>query len=121
MTHNLTLRPKLLNIPLASCFLINLDFLLSHIAHFDYRIVLLLLVFKTLRFMFSGVFLWLFYFFTLDSEMALLRICDFKTILIILSILIFLPSSIRLMFSVSPLWLFIILILFLILDSVSLD
>ena len=29
------LRPKLLNILLASCFLINLDFLLPHIAHFD--------------------------------------------------------------------------------------
>ena len=36
---NGVLRPELLNIPLASCFLMNLDFLLPHIAHFDNSIV----------------------------------------------------------------------------------
>ena len=47
---NEVLGPKLLNIPLASCFLISLDFLLPNIAHFDNSIVLSLLVFKTLGF-----------------------------------------------------------------------
>ena len=32
---NGALIPNLLNNPFASCFLINLDFLLLHIAHFD--------------------------------------------------------------------------------------
>ena len=31
--------PKLLNNPLASCSLINFDFLLSHTAHFDKSII----------------------------------------------------------------------------------
>ena len=39
--------PKLPNSPSASWFLINLDFLLLHIAHFDNTIILLLLVFET--------------------------------------------------------------------------
>ena len=52
---NGVLRLKLLNIPFASCFLINFDFLLSHTAHFDNNIVLPLLVFETLGFMFSVV------------------------------------------------------------------
>ena len=39
--------PTPLNIPLASCFLINFDFFLPHIAHFDNIIVLPLLTFKT--------------------------------------------------------------------------
>ena len=43
------LRPKLINIPLASCFLINLDFLVPYIAHFDNTIVLPLIVFETLK------------------------------------------------------------------------
>ena len=47
------LKPKLLNIPLTSCFLINLDFLLPHIAHSDSNIVFPLLAFKTLGCMFS--------------------------------------------------------------------
>ena len=34
------LRPKLLNIPFASCSFKNLDFLLLHTAHFDNNIVL---------------------------------------------------------------------------------
>ena len=38
-------RPKLLNNPLATFSLINLDFLLLHIAHFDNSILLPLLVF----------------------------------------------------------------------------
>ena len=43
------LRPKLLNIPLASSiFLINLDLLRPHIAHFDNIVVLPLLVLETL-------------------------------------------------------------------------
>ena len=33
-------RPKLLNIPFASCSLINLGFLLLHTVHFDYKVVL---------------------------------------------------------------------------------
>ena len=49
--------PTLLNIPLASCFLINFDLLLSHIAHFDNIIVLPLLVFETLGVMLSVFFL----------------------------------------------------------------
>ena len=57
ITNNGILRPKLLNIPLASCFLINLDFLLPHIAHFDNIIFLRLLVFETLRSMLSVFFL----------------------------------------------------------------
>ena len=44
--------PTLLNILLASCFLKNFDFLLSHIAYFD-NIVLPSLVFETFGFMFS--------------------------------------------------------------------
>ena len=54
---NGVLIPKLLNSPFASLFLINLDFLLQHIAHFDNTIVLSLLVFETLEFMFSVSFL----------------------------------------------------------------
>ena len=53
---NSVLRPKLLNSPLASCFLINLDFLVLHIAHFDNIIVLPLVVFETLGLMFSVYF-----------------------------------------------------------------
>ena len=53
---NGVLAPKLRSIPLASCFLINFDFLLPHIAHFDNRIVLPLLVFETLGLMFSVSF-----------------------------------------------------------------
>ena len=62
-------RPKLLNIPLASCFLINLDFLLPHIAHFDNIIVLPLLVFETTGLTFS-----VFVFCTLDNKITLLYI-----------------------------------------------
>ena len=43
---NAVLRPELLNSPSASWFLINFDFLLSHIVHFDNVIVLPLLVFE---------------------------------------------------------------------------
>ena len=43
--------PNLLNNPLASCFLINLDFLLPHHAHFDNIISLPLLVLETCGFM----------------------------------------------------------------------
>ena len=49
---NGVLRPKLLNIPLASCLLINPYCLLPHIAHFHDIIILSLLVFKSLEFMF---------------------------------------------------------------------
>ena len=52
------LRSKLRNIPFAACFYKkNLGFLAPHIAHFDNNIVLPLLVFETLRFMFSVFFL----------------------------------------------------------------
>ena len=50
-------RSKLLSIPLVFCFLINLDFLLPHIAHFDTSIVLPLLVFQTFGFILSVFFL----------------------------------------------------------------
>ena len=53
---NGVLTPKLLNSPSASWLLINLDFLLPHIAHFDSIVFLQLLVFKTLGFMFSVSF-----------------------------------------------------------------
>ena len=52
---NGVLIPKLLNNPFTSWFLINFDFLLSHIAHFDN--ILPLAVFETLGFMFSVFFL----------------------------------------------------------------
>ena len=59
-------RPKLLNIPLASDFLINLDFLVSpHVTHFDNNIVLSLLVFETLGLMFSV------FFYTLNNMITL--------------------------------------------------
>ena len=48
---------KLLNIPLASYFLINLDFLLPHIARFAKIIVLTLLVFEALAFILYAFFL----------------------------------------------------------------
>ena len=48
---NGVLRAKFFNIPLASYFLINLELLLLHIAHFDNIIVLSFLVFETLGFM----------------------------------------------------------------------
>ena len=44
------LRPKLLNNPFASCYLINFDFLLPHIAHVDKIIALPLVVFETFGF-----------------------------------------------------------------------
>ena len=44
---NGVLMPKLLNNPFASCFLINLDFLLPHITHFDIMTSLPLLVLET--------------------------------------------------------------------------
>ena len=49
--------PNLLNNPFASCLLINLDFLLPHIAHFDIIISLPLLVLETCGFMFFVYFL----------------------------------------------------------------
>ena len=49
--------PNLLNNPFASCFLINLDFLLPHIAHLDNIIILPLLVLETFGFMFFVCFL----------------------------------------------------------------
>ena len=60
--------PTLLNIPLASCFLINFDFLQPHIAHFDNIIVLPLLVFETLGLMLSV------FFYTLNNKIALFYI-----------------------------------------------
>ena len=53
---NGVLRSKLLHIPLAFCFLMNLDFWPPHKAHFDDSIVSLLLVFENLRSMFSVFF-----------------------------------------------------------------
>ena len=53
---------KLLNNSLASCSLINLDFLPPHIAHSNNSTVLPLLDFETLEFMLSG-FVFYFHFF----------------------------------------------------------
>ena len=49
--------PKLLNNTLALCSLINFDFLLSHIAHFEKSIVLPFFVLTTFRFLLSVFFL----------------------------------------------------------------
>ena len=49
--------PKLLNNPFTCCSLMNFDFLLLHIAHFDKIIVLSLLVFETFGSMLSVFFL----------------------------------------------------------------
>ena len=54
---NGVLIPNLLNNPFASCLLINLDFLLLHIAHFDNIITLPLLVLETRGFIFLVCFL----------------------------------------------------------------
>ena len=48
--------PNLLNNPFASCFLIDLYFLLPHIAHFDNIIILLLLTVKRVDLYFLYVF-----------------------------------------------------------------
>ena len=45
--------PKLLDNPLVSCFLMNLDFLLSHTAHFHKSICFHLFLFATLGFLLS--------------------------------------------------------------------
>ena len=45
--------PKLRNYPLASCSLVNFDFLLSHTAHFDKSIILPFFVVANLGFLFS--------------------------------------------------------------------
>ena len=60
------LRPRLLSNPFASCFLINLDFLVPHIAHFDNIIDPPFLVFEA-----SGLMLSVF-FYILDNKMTLL-------------------------------------------------
>ena len=52
----------LLNNPIACCSLINFCFLLSHTAHFDKSISLLVLVFIT-----SGFLLSVFFFFTFQT------------------------------------------------------
>ena len=49
---NGALIPNLLNNPFASCLLINLNFLLPHIAHFDDIMNLQVLVLDTCRSMF---------------------------------------------------------------------
>ena len=54
---NGVLIPNLLNNPFASWFLINLDYLLPHIAHFDNIITLPLLVLETCGFIFFVCFL----------------------------------------------------------------
>ena len=54
---NGVLIPNLLNSPFASWFLMNLDFLLPHIAHFDNIITLPLLVLETCGFIFFFMFL----------------------------------------------------------------
>ena len=70
---NGVLRPKLLKIPLTSCFLINLDSV-PHIAHFDHIIVLPLLVFETLGFILSV------FFYALNKKMTLFYIRDMTSV-----------------------------------------
>ena len=55
---NGVLRPKILNIPLASCSFINSDFLLPHTTHFYDSIVLSFLVFNTFAFFFTLQTIW---------------------------------------------------------------
>ena len=55
---NGVLTPNLLKNPFSSCLLINLDFFLLHIAHFDNIIILPLLVRETCGFIFSERFLY---------------------------------------------------------------
>ena len=104
---NGALRSKLLNSPFASWSLINLDFFLSYIAHFDNIIALPLLVPEILDLCFQYLF------YTLSNKISF-YIYSFKLLLITLLHLItslmpiFLPSWIRLIFSKSLLWLFII-------------
>ena len=64
---NGVLIPKLLNNTFACCSLINFDFLLPHMAHFDKIIVLPLIVFETFGFILS-VFP---FFYTLNSKIGL--------------------------------------------------
>ena len=52
---NGVLIPNLLNTPFSSWFLINLDFLLFHIVHFNNIIILPLLVLETCGFIFFFV------------------------------------------------------------------
>ena len=47
---------KLLNNPIASCYLINFNFLQSHIAHPDKTIILPFFVLRTFGFLVSGFF-----------------------------------------------------------------
>ena len=58
---------KLLNNALASCSLINFNFLLLHDAHFDKRIILPFLVFKNFAFL-------LYFFYTSNNKMTLFYI-----------------------------------------------
>ena len=61
---NVVLVPKLLNNPFAFLFLINFDFLLPHMAHFDNIIALLLLLLE----IFGSIFLVFFvFFYTLNN------------------------------------------------------
>ena len=81
--------------------MINLDFLLSRIAHFENSIILLLLVFKPLGFKLSGLFL---YFKQYDIIVLYFYANTFYAFCPrILLVSFFLPSSIKLLFSVSRL------------------
>ena len=79
---NGVLLPKLLNSLFASWFLINLDFLLPHIAHFDNIIDLPLLVLEIFGFMF------LVFFYTLNNMFPFYTFISYflKIHLIILSL-----------------------------------
>ena len=50
------LRPKLLNISFSSFYLINLDFLLPYVGHFDNIIILPLSIFGTVGFYIFCIF-----------------------------------------------------------------
>ena len=80
--HNGVLIPNLLNSPFASWFLINLDFLLPHIAHFDNIIALPLLLLEIFGFIF------LVFFYTLNNMFPFYTFISYflKIHLIILSL-----------------------------------
>ena len=48
--------PKLINSPVASCYIINIDFLLSHTAHFDKSFIIPFLVLATFELLLSVFF-----------------------------------------------------------------
>ena len=72
--------PRLLNNPFASCFLINLDFLVLHTGHFGNIIVLPFLVCEISGLMLFVLFFFVVVFCTLGNKIALFYTLCFKRI-----------------------------------------